>query len=314
MCRMEGVDFAVISPYVRMMRLKKVTTMLSGKWRDIDHVYTYIASGSADFIIAGVRYQLHRGNAIIIPPYMTHMIIPDGEEPFVQYIIHFDFYDTPERRALIHKDVLDEAERQLTIPPKEDLLHQQVVVSEIPESERNRLVRRYLDMMREFHLDRPGKDVILRSECTTFLIYAWRYQIDGESRISRNPIKTKAWIHIEKAIDYIQSCEPGVDMDNDSIAAVIGVTPNYLTGIFQSHLGISLHRYVTNIRIDRARQMLLKSDLNITEVARQTGFSGIHVFSKTFKNLIGVSPSQFLDEMVSREQIEENMSECAEGF
>ena len=202
---MEGVDFATISPYVRMMRLKKVTTMLSGKWRDIDHVYTYIASGSAEFIIAGVRYQLHRGNAIIIPPYMTHMIIPDGEEPFVQYIIHFDFYDTPERRALIHKDVLDEAERQLTIPPKEDLLHQQVVVSEIPESERNHLVRRYLDMMREFHLDRPGKDVILRSECTTFLIYAWRYQIDGESRISRNPIKTKAWIHIEKAIDYIQS-------------------------------------------------------------------------------------------------------------
>ena len=105
-----------------------------------------------------------------------------------------------------------------------------------------------------------------------------------------------------------------LNMDNDSIAAMIGVTPNYLTGIFQSHLGISLHRYVTNIRIDRARQMLLKSDLNITEVARQTGFSGIHVFSKTFKNLIGVSPSQFLDEMVSREQIEENMSECAEGF
>lgn len=163
------------------------------KMRDIDHVYTYIASGSAEFIIAGVRYQLHRGNAIIIPPYMTHMIIPDGEEPFVQYIIHFDFYDTPERRALIHKDVLDEAERQLTIPPKEDLLHQQVVVSEIPESERNRLVRRYLDMMGEFQLDRPGKDIILRSECTTFLIYAWRYQIDGESRISRNPIKTKAW-------------------------------------------------------------------------------------------------------------------------
>ena len=192
------------------------------------------------------------------------------------------------------------------------MLHQQVVVSEIPESERNRLVHRYLDMMREFNLTRPGRDIILRSECTAFLIYAWRYQIDGTGSVSKNTIKTKAWIHIEKAVDYIQGCEPGVDMDNDSIAAAIGVTPNYLTGIFQSHLGISLHRYVTNTKIDRARQMLLKSDLNITEVARQTGFSGIHVFSKTFKNLIGVSPSQFLDEMVSREQIEENMGECAE--
>lgn len=195
-------------------------------------MYILILLPAARNLLSRSAVSVASGNAIIIPPYMTHMIIPDGEEPFVQYIIHFDFYDTPERRALIHKDVLDEAERQLTIPPKEDLLHQQVVVSEIPESERNRLVRRYLDMMREFHLDRPGKDVILRSECTTFLIYAWRYQIDGESRISRNPIKTKAWIHIEKAIDYIQSCEPGVDMDNDSIAAVIGVTPNYLTGYF----------------------------------------------------------------------------------
>ena len=40
--------------------------------------YTYIASGSAGIYYRG-SYRLHRGNAIIIPPYMTHMIIPTGK-------------------------------------------------------------------------------------------------------------------------------------------------------------------------------------------------------------------------------------------
>ena len=91
----------------------------------------------------------------------------------------------------------EEAERQLTIPLKEDLLHQQVVVSEIPESERNRLVRRYLDMRCEFNLTRPER-ISFCALNVRRLIYAWRYQIDVGRAESRNTIKTKAWIHIER--------------------------------------------------------------------------------------------------------------------
>jgi hypothetical protein len=107
--------FETISPYVRMMRLKKEAS-LSGKWRDIDNVFTYIAAGSADFILDGIRYQLDTGDAIIIPPYMTHMIISNGSEPLIQYIMHFDFFESAERRKLIHKDVLEDADLAASCP------------------------------------------------------------------------------------------------------------------------------------------------------------------------------------------------------
>ena len=50
-------EYEKMNPYVRMMRLKR-TASLSGKWRDIDHVFTYIASGQGDFIIDGNHYTL----------------------------------------------------------------------------------------------------------------------------------------------------------------------------------------------------------------------------------------------------------------
>lgn len=70
------------------MRIKKDIDF-SGKWKDFDNVYTYIASGKADFIVNGEKYPLHVGNAIIIPPFMTHIIISKGEESFIQYYYAF---------------------------------------------------------------------------------------------------------------------------------------------------------------------------------------------------------------------------------
>ena len=104
------VDFSLvdkINPYVRMMRLKRSAAM-SGKWKDIDNVFTYVAAGSADFIVEGVKYSLKSGDLIIIPPYKTHVVISQGKDSLVQYIMHFDysphtlsyFFPTPARWLL----------------------------------------------------------------------------------------------------------------------------------------------------------------------------------------------------------------------
>lgn len=300
--------FEQISPYVRMMRLKKEVS-LSGKWRDIDNVFTYIASGSADFILDGIRYPLHTGNAIIIPPYMTHMIVSKGTEPLVQYIIHFDFFETEERKKLVHKDVLDEADKQLNAANGENLLGDRVVISEIPESERNRLMIRYLNLTREFNGNRPWRELMMKAYCMDILVTTLRNCVDIGRGTNNDARKSKSWIHIENAIDYILSCDLHGNLDNDSIASAIGVSPNYLTRVFQTHLGISLHKYIMNVRVERAQQLLLSGKVNVTEVANMTGFSSIHVFSKSFKSIIGISPSQFLNEIVNKEHIEESMGE-----
>lgn len=286
-----------INPYVRMMKLQKEMSY-SGKWEDIDNVFTYIAVGNADFIVNGISYRLHAGNIIIIPPYMTHVIMSKSAEPFVQYIMHFDFYESEERKELAHKNMLEE--EQPVIPERECVLDDSVIISEIPEAERNQLVLRYLNLIQEFNEERPGKELIMKSGCVELLVNALRNCVEVKEKSSRK--KTKSWIHIESAIEYIMNCDLSGDLTNESIAAGIGVSANYLSSIFQMYLGISLHKYIMNVRIEHAQRLLLSGRVNVTETADMTGFSSIHVFSKTFKNIMGISPSQFMNETVTKKK------------
>jgi AraC-like DNA-binding protein/quercetin dioxygenase-like cupin family protein len=307
---MKGSDVAMLewnkinnmNPYVRMMRLKKAVD-LTGKWRDIDNVFTYIAAGSADFIVEGIRYSLHAGNAIIIPPYMTHLIVSNGNEPLVQYIIHFDFFETSESGKMIHKDVLEEVEKRIEIPQHEQVLEKNVMIAEIPESERNNLMRNYLYMNREFTEHKMGRDIMLKAECINILVSTLRCcSIAENCQVNRDARKTKSWVHIENAIEYITSGSG--NYDNDSIAEHIGVTPNYLTKVFQEYVGMPLHKYIINIKLERSQHLLLSGKVNITEAAERSGFSSVYVFSKTFQNRMGISPSEFMNQNVSREQLE----------
>ncbi len=303
-----GTDFGKvesIDPYVRMMRIKRASSLI-GKWRDIDNVFTYIASGCGDFVIDGVRYALHTGSAIIIPPYKTHVIISQGDEPLVQYIIHFDFFETVERCGLIHKDVLEE--KEICVSKKEQLLDQKVRIVEIPEVERNMIMRNYLCMWQEFKDDKPGRSALLKASCKIILILTLRCMNLTEDLKG----ETKSWVHIENAIHYINRCASSSGYDNESIARAIGVTPNYLTRVFQQYLGMSLHRYTLNYRLEKAQQCLLSGKMNVTETAEKTGFSSIHVFSKAFRNSIGLSPTEFLDQTVNREQLIEDTIENIE--
>ena len=76
------------------------------------------------------------------------------------------------------------------------------------------------------------------------LTYTFRsYMSEDRIYLRTQPKQTKSWIHIENAIKYINECKLDHELDNDTIAERIGVSPNYLTRIFQEHLGMSAQIY-----------------------------------------------------------------------
>lgn len=304
------IDFSLvdkINPYVRMMRLKRSAAM-SGKWKDIDNVFTYVAAGSADFIVEGVKYTLKSGDLIIIPPYKTHVVISQGKDSLVQYIMHFDYYEEKARTKLVHKDILEDENYSGKLSEREKRISQDVLIAEIPEAERNNLVRRYLSLLREFKDNRQGRELMIRAECIGLLVSAFRnIREEGPGKTGDNEQRTKSWLLIERAVEYINKQGVVNEPDNRAIARAVGVSPNYLTKIFQDYLGISLHKYVMNLKVEKVQQLLLSGKINVTEAARLAGFSSIHVLSKTFKNYLGISPSEFLDQSVNREGLIDNI-------
>jgi AraC family transcriptional regulator len=76
------------------------------------------------------------------------------------------------------------------------------------------------------------------------------------------------------------------------VARAVGASPAYLTDIFHRAEGISLHRYLTQLRLARALAELPHTD-DLTTLALSLGFSSHSHFSAVFRRAFGLTPSQF---------------------
>ena len=67
----------------------------------------------------------------------------------------------------------------------------------------------------------------------------------------------------------------------------------YISQLFKSEIGVGFLTYLTNIRMEKAKKLLLSTSLSIAEVAEQSGYGDYRVFTKVFKKTEGSTPSQY---------------------
>lgn len=97
---------------------------------------------------------------------------------------------------------------------------------------------------------------------------------------------------LELVMEYIHE-NYNKNVDNFTLAQLVGYHPYYLNKLFLSANGITLHKYVANYRIAVAEQLLLSTTLTIDQIAQKVGFSASLSFSSCFKKKNGISPSEF---------------------
>ena len=73
----------------------------------------------------------------------------------------------------------------------------------------------------------------------------------------------------------------------------------YISQLFKNEIGVGFLAYLTNIRIEKAKKLLLSTSLSVTEIAEHTGYSDYRVFTKVFKKTEGITPSQFRREFLA---------------
>lgn len=79
------------------------------------------------------------------------------------------------------------------------------------------------------------------------------------------------------------------------LADTVHMESIYFLKKFKQIMGITPMNYVRNIRINRAKNLLLHSDMNVTQISAAVGFLTIHHFSSVFKTMTGLSPSEYRD-------------------
>jgi len=97
---------------------------------------------------------------------------------------------------------------------------------------------------------------------------------------------------VRKAMAYLH--EHYMDsISLDDAAHHVSVSKEYLSRCFRQEMGITLVTYLNRYRVDRAKALLKNGDMNLTEIALETGFSSSAYFSRVFRQEAGMSPSEY---------------------
>jgi two-component system response regulator YesN len=110
--------------------------------------------------------------------------------------------------------------------------------------------------------------------------------LKNQCKTLKNPIVTnvKRYIalHIEEKLTL------------PAVASIYGISANYLSNLFKKYNDIGFSEYITQLKIQKAKHLMVNSNMKIYEIADKMGFESAFYFSKVFKKVEGISPRDYM--------------------
>lgn len=149
----------------------------------------------------------------------------------------------------------------------------------------------------------------LRLQITDYILKLVNYEEFGSCidrlKISlyNNEVKEKPVVKKERVITgitkYMQE-HLSEDVSLHILSEEFHLNSQYISQLFKNEIGVNFLTYLTNIRMEHAKKLLISSSLSIAEVSEQSGYGDYRVFTKVFKKSEGITPSQYRRDFLSQ--------------
>lgn len=101
-----------------------------------------------------------------------------------------------------------------------------------------------------------------------------------------------------KIISYIKK-NYEKDLSLCDVAARFGYSEVYFCKYFKQNFNVNFTTFLTNLRMDKAKELLKDASINIKAIGNQVGYTDPNYFSKVFKRIVGVSPSEYREAVMT---------------
>lgn len=132
--------------------------------------------------------------------------------------------------------------------------------------------------------------------------YCFKYNTQKRKKIvffteehehNKTPVSFKQQnISIKKAMLYIEN-NYNKPISLTDIADAANLNPSYLSRLFKKENSLSVTEYLTQFRLEKAKELLKDTSMRLRDIAENVGFNDISYFSNTFKKYTGMSPTEY---------------------
>jgi AraC-like DNA-binding protein len=246
---------------------------------DFYEIY-FLISGNVSYIIEDKRYDLEPGNLLLTNPNELHQVLIHDDKPYNRMVLWVS-------RSIFDKYSTETTDLTDCFKDSED--HTNLLTPS--SSEQSRLMEMF-EALNEAYRDESGygRDINKYSKLIDLLIYINKLYIEREKEepeLSPNRKNKLMFSVLEYISDNIEN-----EISLDRLSEKFYLSKYHLCREFKKYMGTTIHRYIIQKRLVRAKQMITEG-YTLNYACVKSGFSDYSNFYKSFKSEYGVSPKDF---------------------
>lgn len=226
-----------------------------------EHIVIVCSSGAGWVRFGQERHRVEAGQALVIPARILHEYGADDASPWTIWWMHVEGTDAPELISAIGVTASKPVVEIRTLDRVVALLDEIVTALERAPSQAKMLIA-------------AGSAWKLLTELAVYQVLP------------------KPGDPLQRAMAYLEQRYDG-SIKVPDLAAVVGVSPSYLTSLFKRATGGGVLAYQTTLRMARARTLLDTTVATIGDIALEIGYVDAFYFSRQFRRHHGLSPTSY---------------------
>lgn len=243
----------------------------------------FILSGQAVHVLEGNEYTVSAGDVFVLQGYQRHYFKEADSVELVNLM--FDAMNDP--------DIITQKLRQLegfkalfVLEPHYRATYRYRNMLQLTRDELAIIEIILNTMFAEQEQSKEGFEIILVNRFIELIILLSRYY----SRIKTT--RAKALLRISKVINYMEN-HFAENINVDILSEMAYMSKRNFMRTFRGSAGLSPINYLKQIRLQKARKLLIESNLMIEDIATQCGFSDSNYFIKCFRRAYNITPNKF---------------------
>ena len=250
--------------------------MVQKHWHH-DLEFIAVAEGSVKYNVNGEVIRMKAGEGIFVNAQQLHYIMSDDGAYVVLYCV------------VIHPMLLCPVyrmERKYVKPVVENTSIPYLFLRDSIDWQKN--ILKLVESMYEETRSKMAELVILQ-----LLAEMWKILYENTEKVERPGAQSNQHLsNLKNMMMYIYAnYREKITLDDICVAGNVGKTT--CTMLFKKYVGVTPNAFLLDVRLEKAAHLLRESDMNITEIAFETGFSGASYFSEAFRQKFGCSPREF---------------------